>query len=187
MYNHATAKNTDKEEVLLVRNYLLACNNIFERGLLSNDRITAGDQSIIERIDDGYKYFEDWWESLNAGGGFSPKSTEEKRFISWQTWDLLRISVFGFKGFVNNFLAQNPDYYVYPLKINGSAAETLFSQFKFETNSKLTSVNYASARSRVLMKKDIHGSSKAAHGYRNTPLYLKDKKLQRKKRKNTSS
>ncbi len=76
---------------------------------------------------------------------------------------------------VNQFLTQNPDYYVHPLKINGSAAETLFSQFRFETNSKLTSINYASARSRTLMKKDIHGSSKAARGYRDTPLYLKDK------------
>ena len=173
--------------MILVRKYLLACNNLFERGLLSNDKITAGDQSIIERIDKGYKYFEDWWESLNAGGDFSPKSSEEKRFLSWQTWDLLRVAVFGFIGFVNKFLTQNPDYYVYTLKVNGSAAETLFSQLKFETNSKLTSINYASARSQVLMKKDIHGSSKAAHGYRDTPLYLKDKTLQRKKRKNTST
>lgn len=61
-----------------MRNYLLACNNIFERGLLSNDRITAGDQSIIERIDDGYKYFEDWWESLTIGGA-SALSQQKKR------------------------------------------------------------------------------------------------------------
>ena len=59
---------------------------------------------------------------------------------------------------------------------NGSAAEMLFSQFKFETNSKLSSVNYATARSRVLMKKDVHGGAKVAHGYRDTPLYIKEKK-----------
>ena len=139
-----------------MRNYLLVCNNIFERGLLSSDKITAGDQSILEHIDKGYKYFEDWWDSLNAEGDFRPKSTEEKRFISWQTWDLLRVTVFDFRGFVNQFLTQNSDYYVHPLKINGSAAETLFSQFRFETNCKLTSINYASARSRILMKKGIH-------------------------------
>ncbi len=93
---------------------------------------------------------------------------------------MLRVTVFGFLGFAESFLAENPDYYIFPLKVNGSAAETLFSQFKAETHSKLTSVNYAAARSRILMKKDIHGSAKAAHGYRDTPLYVKERVLKRK-------
>ena len=177
-----TEKNNEKEETALVRDYLMACNKIFERGLLSHDKITTEDLHVIENIEEGYRYFEKWWESLDQGGDFNPTSTEERRFISWQTWDLLRVTVFGFIGFTRNFLMQNQHYYVLPLKINGSAAETLFSQFKFETNHKLTSVNYASARSRVLMKKDLHGTSSAAHGYRDTPLYLKKKLLKRKRK-----
>ncbi len=55
-----------------MRNYLLACDNLFERGLLSNDKMTAGDQSIIELIDDGYKYFEDYKEGMHAASDFSP-------------------------------------------------------------------------------------------------------------------
>lgn len=136
---------------------------------------------ILQNIEEGYQFFESWWESLNACDNFCPTSSEERRFISWQTWDLLRIMVFGFTGFVQNFLQLHPDYYVFPLKVNGSAVETLFSQFKFETNSKLTSVNYQTARSRVLMKRELQGSAKAAHGYRDTPLYIKEKKLKRKK------
>eukprot|EP00794_Sanderia_malayensis_P001123 gene1123-477_t len=66
-------------------------------------------------------------------------------------------------------------------KLNVAPAKIV--QFKFETNSKLNSVNYANARSRVLMKKDISGSAKAAHGYRDTPLYVKDKELKRKSKK----
>lgn len=88
--------------------------------------------------------------------------------------------MFGFTEFANDFLAKHPGYYIYPLKLNGSAVETLYSQFKFETGSKLSSVNYSTARKRVLMKKDLHGFGKAASGYRETPLYIKEKVLKRK-------
>ena len=101
----------------------------------------------------------------------------ERRFISWQTWDLLRITVFGFMEFAKDFLSDHPGYYIYPLKLNGSAVETLFSQFKFETGSELSSVNYSIAQKRVLIKTDLHGFGKAANGYRETPLYIKEKML----------
>eukprot|EP00794_Sanderia_malayensis_P013407 gene13407-14785_t len=53
-------------------------------------------------------------------------------------------------------------------------------KFKFETGSKSSSVNYATACKRVLMKKDIHGFGKAADGYIETPLYIKGTILKRK-------
>ena len=177
------SNSSDCDPTNLTRDYLIACNKVFERGILSNNKITADDKAIMHNIQDGYLYFENWWEQLNAGGNFKPTNSQERRFLSWQTWDLLRITVFGFQALVDSFLSQHPEYYIYPLKVNGSAVETLFSQFKFETNSKLTSVNYSSARSRVLMKKDISDSVKAAHGYRDTPLYVKEKMLKRKTRK----
>ena len=88
--------------------------------------------------------------------------------------------MYGFQQFVTDFLKDCPDYYVVPLKMNGSAVETLFSQFKFESDGKLTSVNYSTARKCVLLEKDIRGSTKAARGYRSTPLYVRDKKLEHK-------
>eukprot|EP00112_Aurelia_sp_Birch-Aquarium-sp1_P024791 Seg7991.1 transcript_id=Seg7991.1/GoldUCD/mRNA.D3Y31 product="hypothetical protein" protein_id=Seg7991.1/GoldUCD/D3Y31 len=180
LYNHTIQngeKNNDKEETALVWDYLVACNKIFERGLLSHDKITTDDLHVIENVEEGYRYFEKWWESLDQGGDFNPTSTEERRFISWQTWDLLRVTVFGFIGLTRNFLMQNQHYYVLPLKINGSAAETLFhnSNLRLITNSHQLTIHSS-------MKKDLHGTSSAAHGYRDTPLYLKKKLLKRKRK-----
>ncbi len=184
LYEHVhQSSSNDCDSTNLARDYLIACSKVFERGILSNNKITVDDKKIMENIQEGYAYFETWWEQLKAGGDFIPNNSQERRFLSWQTWDLLRITVFGFQGLVSSFLDKHPEYYIYPLKVNGSAVETLFSQFKFETNSKLTSANYASARSRVLMKKDISGSAKAAHGYRDTPLYIKENILKRKSKK----
>ena len=73
---------------------------------------------------------------LNACGDFQPQSSAERGFISWQTWDLLRILVYGFTGLVKRSLHDYNGYYIFLFKVNGSAAEMLFSQFKFETNSK---------------------------------------------------
>ena len=114
------------------------------------------------------------------GGDFSPLDSTERRFLSWQALDLLRVAVYGFIAFADSFLQDHSEYNIVPLKINGSSVETLFSQFKYEAHGKLTSVNYATVRKTVLMKRDIHGSTKAARGYRNTMLYIKDKKLKRK-------
>ncbi len=182
LFEHGSSTDGGKaeESVMLVHQYLSACNKLFERGFLSNDKVTEENLEILNNIHEGFKYFENWWEALSAGNDFKPSDSGERRFISWQTWDLLRISVFGFTEFTKDFLMKNPGYYIYPLKLNGSAVETLFSQFKFETGSKLSSVNYSVARKRVLMKKDIHGFGKAADGYRETPLYIKEKKLKRK-------
>ena len=69
-----------------------------------------------------------------------------------------------------------------PLKWNGSAVETLFSQFKFIAGGKLDSTNYATAREAFLVMRDTHGhkAAKAAHGYRDVPLYVRDGQLNRK-------
>lgn len=45
-----------------------------------------------------------------------------------QTWDLLHIMWFGFKGLVNDFISSNPGYHINPRRVNGSAVETLFGQ-----------------------------------------------------------
>ena len=157
-----------------------ACNKIFEMGILSHEKIKSDNRNVLLNIETGFKYFKDWHDSLN-GGDFQPLKSTERRFLSWQTWDILRVMVYGFINFTESFLREHPDYYVVPLKLNGSAVETLFSQFKFETHGKLSSLNYSTARKSVILKKDIHGSTKAARGYRNTALYVRDKVLKRKR------
>ena len=49
----------------------------------------------------------------------------------FQTYDLLRLCVYSFQHFCEYYLARHPGYYVTPLKLNGSAIESLFSQIKY--------------------------------------------------------
>ena len=58
-----------------------------------------------------------------------------------------------------------------PLKLNGSAVETLFSLFKFNAGGKLTSLNFSSAKRSVMLKRDINGSHPSGKGYRDVPIY----------------
>ena len=39
---------------------------------------------------------------------FHPVSSQERRFLAWQTWDLLRVCVYGFKKFCEDFLTHHP-------------------------------------------------------------------------------
>ena len=120
--------------------------------------------------------------SLLSGHNFHPISPKEKRFLAWQTFDLLRVCFYGFQAFCSDFLNRHPEYYVTPLKWNGSAVETLFSQFKYAAGGKLDSVNYATAREAYLCKRDTHGHrvGKAVKGYLNVPLYARSADLNKK-------
>ena len=113
LYEHANpegekAQTEGSESVMLVHQYLSACNKLFERGFLSNNKLSQDDMDILFNIKAGFQYFKSWWESLSAGNDFKPCDSGERRFISWQTWDLLRITVFGFTEFAKDFLSDHP-------------------------------------------------------------------------------
>ena len=57
-------------------------------------------------------------------------STYLKTFVSYLVWDLLHIDVNGFKAFCKYFLEKYPEYFISPLRISGSAMESLFSQYE---------------------------------------------------------
>ncbi len=109
--------------------------------------------------------------------GYEVTSTSERPFVSWQTWDLLKIMVYGFSGFCKNFLERHPGYTIYPIRLNGSAIETFFSQLKHVTSGHLSSVNYATARAAVLTRGSIKGRVRGE--YRNAPLAIRQHPLQR--------
>ena len=73
-------------------------------------------------------------------------------------WDNLRIDVYGFLQLSKHFLEQHPGYFLSPLRISGSAVETLFSQYKYMAGSKLDASNYPSCRSKYLAKQAVHHS-----------------------------
>jgi hypothetical protein len=105
--------------------------------------------------------------------------TIERKTIYFQTYDLLRICAYGFPAFCESFLQRHPGYYLVPLKLNGSAVETLFSQFKYIAGGKLTSLNYATSKRNVMLRRDIHGHHRANRGYRDVPLYTAEAPLRR--------
>ena len=171
----------DFDSVRQTYGYLSACNKLFENGFLSHSRITQNDRSVLHHIDNGYSFFVQWYNNLEPHG-LRPSSSLERRFIAWQTWDLLRVCVYGFRAFCDDFLQRHPQYYIVPLKWNGSAVETLFAQFKRAAGGKLDSTNYATAREAYLLRRDAHGhrATQAARGYRDVPLYIREAPLGRR-------
>lgn len=104
-----------------------------------------------------------------------------KKFISWQTWDLLRITWYGYKEFCKDFIQRHhgKGYAIYPLRLTGSAVETIFSRLKFITGGHLSAVNYATARANLLTRYTLHGPH-TTDSYRDAPLYVREHELTRK-------
>lgn len=90
---------------------------------------------------------------------------------------------YGFRNLAQDYLEVNPGYFLSPGKINGSAVETLFSQFKFSAAGKLSGINYATARRAFLIKRDIHGMHFSHGDYRSTPLAVAHMVLEKGKPK----
>jgi len=64
--------------------------------------------------------------------------------------------VYGFSGFIEEFFHKYPgDHFISPLRLSGSAIETLFSQFKHAAGGKLSAVNYETARAAHLLKHTV--------------------------------
>ena len=99
-------------------------------------------------------------------------------------FDLLRIDIYSFKAFCEYFFTLFPGHFLSPLRISGSAVESLFSQYKYNANGKLDAVNYATARTAHLVQQAV-SSHHSGSGYRDnkllTPSLLPRKKLYNKK------
>ena len=68
---------------------------------------------------------------------------------------------------------------MYPLRLNGSAVETIFSRLKFITGGHLSAVNYATARANLITRYGVHGRH-YTDPYRDAPLYVREHKLSRR-------
>ena len=94
-------------------------------------------------------------------------------------WDLLRVCVYGFQNFVADFLEKYPNHFISPVRLSGSAVETLFSQFKFTAGGKLSATNYANTRAAHLIKHCVTAHHSSA-GYRDANLQLTECTLGKK-------
>lgn len=92
---------------------------------------------------------------------------------------MLRVDVYGFRGFCEHFFCNYPGYFVSPLRLSGSAVESLFSQYKYNAGGKLDSSNYITSRAAHLIKQTVatHHSGK---GYRDKDLQIACMPLKRK-------
>jgi hypothetical protein len=147
-------------------------------GYENQDKIQSN-QRVLNSILDGHHYFEQWITSILQGNeDYKAGSATQSFFLSWQTWDLQRIMIYGFKEFSEDFFTKYGDnFFISPKRFNGSAIETLFSQFKHITGAKLSAANYAQARAAYLMRVDIHGRHHGEADYRNVPLFLRQQDL----------
>ena len=109
--------------------------------------------------------------------GYKITTTSRKEFLSWQTWDLLRLMYYGFMNLCADFTSAHPGYTIYPVRLNGSAVETFFSQVKHATSGQLSSVNYAIARGAVITRGSVHGKLRR---HRGAPLFIRKHDLKRK-------
>ena len=109
--------------------------------------------------------------------------THSSTDTQFAAWDNLRIDVYGFAAFCEWFFKEYPNYFVVPIRITGSAVETLFAQYKYLSGNKLDAVNYTTARSKYICKKKIESSSTHHSGlyYRDVPLNIPSAPLEKKK------
>ena len=162
----------DYQNVLAVLKYLQACNCIFERGLLSHHGIYDENSAALASIKEGFNFFATWLDGLtSADPGFSPTVVSQKKFISWQTWDLLRLDCYGFASFCLDFLKRNPGYFIVPVRVSGSAIETIFSQCKHASGGRLSSTNYATSLASISLQRNLHPVHSSGKDYRDATLH----------------
>ena len=126
-YAHKTPEPQDSESILQTVAFLKACNSLFERGILGKKVfIKSMDSLIIASMDRRFRFFEEWLDEHLAEGisdcttckclymyiylhpGYTITTTTWRPFLSWQTWDLLRVMYYGFQGFCAEFLQKHP-------------------------------------------------------------------------------
>lgn len=99
-----------------------------------------------------------------------------------QTWDLLRLMYHGFVGLCQSFVTANPGYFIIPVRVNGSAVESYFSQLKFAAREQLSSVNYEWARAAVETCKAASAKRPSENDYRDADIDVQFVGLKKKAR-----
>ena len=82
---------------------------------------------------------------------------------------------------LHRVLELHPGFFVSPLRANGSAIETIFSQLKHGSRGTLTAVSYGPARAQLLTRRTVHGPH-TRDEYRDAPVYIKDSEFPSRKR-----
>ena len=63
-YTKSDPPPDDVDSTQCTLRYLEACNQLFERGLLSHERVHNKDTTLIENVQHGYQFFCDWLDDI---------------------------------------------------------------------------------------------------------------------------
>ncbi len=179
---HCSTEPTDVNSCKMVLNYLKAANLLFSSGLLSNKKVYTCSSEVIKNLFSGLYFFTKWYSGLYLDETFRPNDPRERRFLSFQTWDLLRLTVYGFASLVRRFHRDNPENYIIPKFVSGSPIESLFSQAKQRCGHKLTGMNYGPTLQTLAVSKDVTLKRKndGEGEYRNMTLNIRPSKRKRR-------
>ena len=92
-----------------------------------------------------------------------------------QTWDLLRLLVHGFLSFCDWFfknVSSDGGYFISPLRINGSAVESIYSVLKFASGGNLSGLSYGPALGKLIKRKEMDRNKNSERGYRDTVVNI---------------
>ena len=71
----------------------------------------------------------------------------------------------GFTGLCNEFLSTHPGYFICPIRLNGSAVESVFSCLKYISGGHLSSTNYSSSLTALTTQREVAANPNAEKGY----------------------
>ena len=72
----------------------------------------------------------------------------------------------GFIGLCEEFLTSHPGYFIAPIRVNGSALESVFSCLKYIAGGNLASTNYPSSLASYMTQADNPVNPHAEEGHR---------------------
>ena len=63
-YTQRSPPPCDTPMVMATLKYLTACNQLFEQGFLSHEKVSADNTKVLDSIKMGYSFFSSWLKSL---------------------------------------------------------------------------------------------------------------------------
>jgi hypothetical protein len=73
---------------------------------------------------------------------------------------------YGFINLCENFLENHKNYFIAPIRVNGSAIESIFSSLKYIAGGNLSSTNYASSLSSLITQWNVQTNPYSEEGYK---------------------
>ena len=67
---------------------------------------------------------------------------------------------------VSRLFTRHNGYFIAPIRVNGSAIQSIFSQLKYIAGGNLSSTNYATSLSSLVTQKDVQANPYTEKGYK---------------------